>query len=206
MKHISKPLNKIVGKSNVSIEKGSDVGIGSTAKATSVTIPKRMAASTAKKVPQSLVDLGPDSGDENVVTKWSDINAFFSAVESIEVLVVGTSESKLQKPKIVSASNGTVVLHGITKDPAAKPWGVFNVLVKSPTKRHVDRHWRISDSSDVTVHVSTSPSRLTDSKPATEVKRVISKAVSSQERAREYLVRLGTLTQAGNVTRKYGGK
>jgi hypothetical protein len=48
--------------------------------------------------------------------------------------------------------------------------------------------------------------RLTDAKTTPVVKRVIGNATSSPENARKYLVRLGTLTQAGNVTRKYGGK
>jgi len=54
--------------------------------------------------------------------------------------------------------------------------------------------------------VNASTGRITDSTPATVVRRVIGRAVSSKERAREYLVRLGTLTQSGNVTRKYGGR
>lgn len=48
--------------------------------------------------------------------------------------------------------------------------------------------------------------RLTDPKAKTVVSKVIRNAVSSPENAHRYLVRLGTLTKTGKVTRKYGGK
>lgn len=48
--------------------------------------------------------------------------------------------------------------------------------------------------------------RLTDASVDAVVREVIDRAISSPESARAYLVRLGTLTKTGKLTRKYGGK
>ncbi|MDQ2988534.1 MAG: hypothetical protein M3R60_05475 [Pseudomonadota bacterium] len=48
--------------------------------------------------------------------------------------------------------------------------------------------------------------RLTDARLQPVLRELIAKATATPESARDYLVRLGTLTKAGNLTRKYGGK
>jgi hypothetical protein len=48
--------------------------------------------------------------------------------------------------------------------------------------------------------------RLTDAHIQPALREVIAKATATPESARAYPVRLGTLTKAGNVTRRYGGK
>lgn len=48
--------------------------------------------------------------------------------------------------------------------------------------------------------------RLTDARIQPILREVIAKATATPESARAYLVRLGTLMKAGNVTRRYGGK
>lgn len=48
--------------------------------------------------------------------------------------------------------------------------------------------------------------RLTDARLQPVLRELIAKATATPESARNYLVRLGTLTKAGNVTRRYGGK